>query len=55
MSDSKSLQAAADKLAALAGDPNATATDLQNALTAYKARMLRKLHTMPKLRMPRRL
>ncbi|MYV36976.1 lectin-like domain-containing protein [Weissella cibaria] len=35
LSDSKSLQAAADKLAALAGDPNATATDLQNALTAY--------------------
>ncbi|TVV30101.1 LPXTG cell wall anchor domain-containing protein [Weissella cibaria] len=35
LSDSKSLQAAADKLATLAGDPNATATDLQNALTAY--------------------
>ena len=35
LSDSKSLQAAADKLAALAGDPNATVTDLQNALTAY--------------------
>lgn len=35
LSDSKSLQAAADKLAALDGDPNATATDLQNALTAY--------------------
>ncbi|UOX37424.1 LPXTG cell wall anchor domain-containing protein [Weissella cibaria] len=35
LSDSKSLQAAADKLATLASDPNATATDLQNALTAY--------------------
>ncbi|TVV34559.1 LPXTG cell wall anchor domain-containing protein [Weissella cibaria] len=35
LSDSKSLQAAAAKLATLAGDPNATATDLQNALAAY--------------------